>query len=416
MKLNLILLITLIFMLVSSCNSGQLTSTLSTEELFTISLGKMEDQFDFFVNNNTPFMGINKHYLDEKLFYIVNGNANKVMQYSPFGYLMLLLYNPQFNTVPVLLKKDDPDQTKKISNRKAVAYPFNELGAIAVDMNKNMFIQDKVPESQYIKENGVVYTNVIKIFSQNGDINKAKEGNDFWIGKEGVGGSPFSYIDNIYITSNNELVVVTRTTLGWYIYWFDSQYNLLYEVEIDLSNIPVPINTDYIPLLEKIVPDYHNHMLYVMISYSKRIIDKLTNTVAKVKNIESRIFKLDLVKEAYDENSIIIPNDELREEQLFEEKKELDISLYEFLGVSESGYFFFAKMKDATTYFLQILDAQGKTIRKSKFQIDDTDLVFIDFNISKQGILSALIGETSQVRIVWWRSDKIIEQHGNENS
>jgi len=399
-----------------ACNNGQMLSTLLTEELFTIPLGKMEDQFDFFINNKAPFVGTNRHYLDGKLFYIVNGNAAKVMQYSPFGYLMLLIYNSQLNTPPILLKKDDPTKDKKISNRKAVEYPFNELGAIAVDKQKNIYIQDRIPEDQYIEENGVIYTNIIKIFLQNGDVKKTKEGNDFFIGREGVGGSPFAYIENIYITSNNELVVVTRTSNVWYIFWFDALYNLLYEVEIDLLHIPVPINTDYIPSLEKIIPDYHNHMLYVMVSYSRRVIDELTNTVAKVKNIESRIFKLDLINEVYDENSIIVPNDELREEQLFEEKKELDISLYEFLGVSESGYFFFAKMKDATTYFLEILNPQGKIIKKSKFQIDDTDLMFIYFNISREGILSALIGETSQIRIVWWRSDKIIERYGNENS
>lgn len=416
MKFKVVCVITLVFFLVVSCNNSQAVGTLSTEELFTVPLGKMEDQFDFFVNNKNPLVGINRHYLHEKLFYIVNGNAGKVMQYSPFGYLMLLLYNPKLNTTPVLLKKDDTKTEKKVSNRKAVEYQFNELGAIAVDRQKNIYIQDRLPEVQYIEENGVKYTNVIKIFSQNGDVKKTKEGNDFFIGKEGVGGSPFAYIQNIYITSNNELVVVTRTSKAWHIFWFDTQYNLLYEVEIDLLHVPIPRDTDYIPSLETIIPDYHKHMLYVMVSYSRRVIDELTNTVAKVRNIESRIFKLDLIKEVYDENSIIIPNEELREEELFEEKKELDISLYEFLGVSESGHFFFAKMKDATTYFLEILDAQGNIIKKSKFQIDDTDLVFIYFNISKEGILSALIGETSQVKIIWWRSDKIIERQTYEDS
>ena len=100
----------------------------------------------------------------------------------------------------------------------------------------------------------------------------------------------------------------------------------------------------------------------------------------------------------------------------FEEKKAPDISLYEFLGVNEDGYLFFTKMKDSTTYLLQILNPQGKLLKKMKFQIDDRDLMFICFTISKKGILSAIIGENTQVRVVWWRSDKIIEQIGNESS
>ena len=56
MKLKITVLIILVFLLVGSCNNGQLLGTLLTEELFTIPLGKMEDQFDFFINNKEDLL------------------------------------------------------------------------------------------------------------------------------------------------------------------------------------------------------------------------------------------------------------------------------------------------------------------------------------------------------------------------
>jgi hypothetical protein len=403
-----------IFLFSFSCGSSSHVSTLQSEELFTVPIGKMEDQFDFFINNRVPFVASNLIYLDDRLFYIVNGNAAKVMQYSPFGYLMLLLYNPKINPTPILLKKDTPLEDNKVANRKASEYSFIDPGAIAVDKDKNIYIQDRVPEAQYVNENGIMYTNIIEVFSQNGDIKKTKENNEYIIGKEGIGGSPFPYIENMYITARNELVVICRTTRAWHIYWYSAARSLMYEVEIDAQHVPIPKDSVYIPTLEKIVPDYHKPQLYVMVSYSQRVIDEFTGTVATVKNIESRVFELDLTQGKYSGTSIPVPNQEQEEERLFEEKKETDITLYEFLGVSDSGCFFFTKMKDPTTYYLLILNSRGVVIKKSKFQIDDTDLAFINFNLSRQGILSALIVETSQVRVVWWRSDKIIENQNDE--
>jgi hypothetical protein len=403
-----------LFIFVVSCGQGYHVSTLQSEELFTIPIGKMEDQFDFFINNRIPFVASNLIYLDDRLFYIVNGNAAKVMQYSPFGYLMLLLYNPKINPVPILLKKDNPSGDNKMANRKACEYPFIDPGAVTVDKDKNIYIQDRVPEAQYVNENGIMYTNIIEVFSQNGEIKKTKENQEYTIGREGIGGTPFPYIENLYITDGNELVVVCRTTREWHIYWFSAERSLMYDVEIDDQHVPVPANSQYLPTLEKIVPDYHEQELFLMVSYSQRIIDEFTGTVSTVKNVESRIFTLNLPQGKYSETSIAVPNEEQEEERLFEEKKETDITLYEFLGISESGCFFFTKMKDPTTYYLLILNPQGKVLKKSKFQIDDTDLAFLNFNLSRHGILSALIVETSQVRVVWWRSDKIIENQNDQ--
>ncbi len=411
-KISILFFAALLF--IFSCSNTYHLSTLQTEELFSIPIGTMEDQFDFFISNRSPFIAENLIFLNDRLFYVVNGNAAKVMQYSPYGFLMLLLYNPNLNPTPVLLKKDSKPQGNKVANRKASEYPFIDPGVVAVDKEKNIYIRDKVPEAQYVKENGTVYTNIIEVFSQSGEVKKTKENGSYVIGKEGIGGTPFPYIENMYITANDELVVICRTAKTWQIYWYTASRDLAYEVEIDTGHIPVPKNKDYIPSLEKIVPDYHKKLLYVMVSYSQRVIDKFTGMVERVKNVESRVFKLDLLKGKYNANSILVPNEEQGESGLFEGKKKIDISLYEFLGVSDSGYFFFTKMKDSTTYYLLILNGAGETVKKTKFQIDDTDLVYINFALSRKGILCALIIETSQARVVWWRSDKIIENRSNE--
>jgi len=149
-KISILFFAALLF--IFSCSNTYHLSTLQTEELFSIPIGTMEDQFDFFISNRSPFIAENLIFLNDRLFYVVNGNAAKVMQYSPYGFLMLLLYNPNLNPTPVLLKKDSKPQGNKVANRKASEYPFIDPGVVAVDKEKNIYIRDKVPEAQYVKE------------------------------------------------------------------------------------------------------------------------------------------------------------------------------------------------------------------------------------------------------------------------
>src|SRR3989304_397203 len=94
-------------LLAALCSCGNTDSiSLAREDLFTLNLGKMENQLDFFFDENSPRLYKNDVFFDEGIFYITNGNARKLMEFTPFGDLTLLLYNPDQNPLPVLLRKE----------------------------------------------------------------------------------------------------------------------------------------------------------------------------------------------------------------------------------------------------------------------------------------------------------------------
>ena len=397
-------------LLLISCYSDITFSLLKGELLFSMDIGKMENQFDFSINNRDPFLKKNCIYVNNSLIYIANGNASKIMQYTPYGNQILLIYNPRINPPPLLLQQNSINgNTDTITNKKTVAFNLIDIGEIAVDSNKNIYLEDRAANEEYVLENGMVFNKIIRRFDQYGNYKDT-------IGKEGLAGSPFAFIDSFYITRNNELVVITKSFNAWLVYWYLESGNLLYEIEIDNLHIPIPVDSGYTPNLEKIVPDYNKKELYLMISYSQEVYDKSTNTIKTVINRESRVYTLNLKNGKYNDSFIRLAQDPYSPDTLFEQQEEIRGALYEFLGNTESGYFFFLKLKDNITYELLITDKRGTVYKKLNIHIDDTDLVFIAFDLAKNGLLSALICQNNKAKVFWWRSDRLLKNNYDENS
>jgi hypothetical protein len=48
--------------------------------------------------------------------------------------------------------------------------------------------------------------------------------------------------------------------------------------------------------------------------------------------------------------------------------------------------------------------------RQGFIRVDSEELQFNTFNISSEGILSALMATNWQAKLVWWRTDKFLEE------
>jgi hypothetical protein len=46
--------------------------------------------------------------------------------------------------------------------------------------------------------------------------------------------------------------------------------------------------------------------------------------------------------------------------------------------------------------------------------MEDSDLYFKALNLSGSGILYALLGEEQEVKVIWWRSDKLAKGEVND--
>jgi hypothetical protein len=389
----------------AACNDSD-TISLSREDLFTLNLGKMENQFDYFFNGHPASDARNDIFFDDGIFFIINGNAEKLMQFSPFGELTLLLYNPSYNPAPLFLKPAAaPTGGHDIVSRRAVSVLFSRIGACGVDSAKNIYIEDEVapvqgPEKDGSTPEGTPYRKVIKRFDRLGNYLDS-------IGRSGINGLPFPAIEDFYLTNHNHLVVVCPTAKGPVVYWLDDRSSLLYEVQFDFSRLPGSRDSELIPTLGKILPDYEQRKLYVMISYYANIKDESTRLVSRITHTESRLYTFDLEKEKYESDFISIPAEMGQgSDALFTQDKLKAPLPYSLLGVSDENLFFLLKIKNRTTYELLVLEPSGRTRKRIRIFIDDTGMVSTSFHIARNGLLYALIAENTCARVVRWRSDQ----------
>jgi hypothetical protein len=85
---------------------------------------------------------------------------------------------------------------------------------------------------------------------------------------------------------------------------------------------------------------------------------------------------------------------------------------YDFLGVSENGWFFFIISNDAG-FGLQIIQANGQRILNRQLEMDRQKTLFYTFNLSNSGILSVLSIRSDKAYVNWWRTDSLIQSITN---
>jgi hypothetical protein len=388
-------------LLLASCAPKELEE-LTREELFSLQIGKMDNQIDLFQVGGVTAGGKNRIYMRDGLFYLANGNSAKIMQLSSYGDLIFLLYNPDENPPPTSFATGET--TDLASTRRAVAYPLQRIGELVVDSQKQIYVEDSVSEERRVrdKELNVLLDRVILRFDRHG------EPVDF-IGQEGIGGTPFPYIDSLYITDVDDLVVICRTPKYWHVYWYSAEGRLLYQVDIDQDHLPLhegePVST-----LGRIVPDRSDPLLYLMIyAYRGSTGEEQTDSY------DTRTYSLSLVSGRY-EGYIEVPQNGVRVEKIGTQEVEVPAPSFELLGVNSSDAFFLLRREEANLFQLLILNEKGEEVARRSLVMEDSELFYKEVRLSAEGIIYALLGEEYQAQIVWWRSDRLLREGEREGS
>lgn len=386
------------------CGPREIRS-LDRQELFSLSLGRAEDQIDLFQVDSADQSRRTRVFMRQGLVYISNGSANKVMEFNSYGDILSLVYNPEENPQPVLLRANPDDGT--VANRRAVTYNFTEVGEIAVTSDSWLLVEDRLTEERALfDENlGVSLNRIVLRFGPEGRLVD-------YLGQEGVGGTPFPFVSRLAVTSRDETVVVTRTMNNWLVFWYDERGNLLYRVDIDLNRLPIPEESDRtIPLLESIFPDQEKARLYLKINYYQESVDPGTGSAYGIETTASRIYWLNLNEGIYDgyveipENVQVLPGPTIfeRSEQRF---------LYEFVGTAPGGHLYLLSREDEDQTQLLIMHVSGRVVRRRYLSLEEADIVYRDFHVSPEGVLTGLLGFADHAKVVWWRSDRFLGRAG----
>lgn len=408
-----VLFITLI-LLNFSCSRNQTISTIKEENLFSLNYGKYENELQLF--NLANLGNINtKIFMKDGFFFIADDNAKKIIQTTSYGDLLGIIYNPETNPEPSFVRKitnsnaigsSTENYSQKTITQSAQKHPFNNISNLAVDSEKNIFVVDQITaerQEQDLQSKTILKEVVLRFTNEGNFID--------YIGQEGPGGTPFPFIKDIFVTKNNELIVTCITTEGNTVFWFNSAGFLKYTIPIKTESIPLVKDeydmdsTEYFVTIDKIIPDFTKQKLYIKTDYHKTVIDTESNVQSGIEYYQTLLHPLNVENGQFEEFLVIPPYEDVVTDGF---SKLTYNTAFDFLGITESGWFFFM-IPDSTGYIVQMIQPNGQRIIKRHLKYNRDKTEYLNFTLSDDGIISALLASNEKVDILWWRTDSLIE-------
>ncbi|MDR2900019.1 MAG: hypothetical protein LBV20_00665 [Treponema sp.] len=381
-----------------SCADDDIRS-ISRENLFMLDIGRLEDQIDLINLEGQQSTEKTRITMRDGLFYIADGKGERLVRYTSYGDLLFMVYNEETNPPPLTLPLNPP--LGEQVTRWASVYPFREPGEIAVDSQKHIYVEDRLPPDRHTfdQETRALLDSTVLHFDTDGKFVE-------YLGREGLGGSPFPRISSLHTTVNDEIAVICRLPGGWNIYWFNAEGLLLYSIPISSNTLPSFSDGELFPSVDSvsIAPDMRK--VYLKIDYYRSTFDESTETQTGIAFDRSLIWVMNVESGVY-ENTIEIP---LFEQTYDEGNREYTESLiYSMMGVVNNGWAFLSVPVDGGYSLLAVRENSSEQ-RRGFIQVDNNELFFNDFDVSDDGIISGLLADDMQAKIVWWRSDTLIEE------
>lgn len=387
-----------------SCSKSNQVHSVSENTLFTLGYGNFEDELNLFDLAKTG--GIRTYMtMRDGFFYIANGESKKLLELNSYGDLLSLYYNDDILKDVAFAGKDSVNSTKK-----AIAYPFNTLGPLAVDSRKYIYAVDTLPleRQERDKANRLLLSFVVLRFDSNGKFID-------YLGQQGPGGTPFPYVKNIYTTRENELVVVCTTNDGLIAYWFNTNGFLLYTVPVSQTTVPKikvedSSETPAYVSVENMIPDCSEHKLYVKVDYYMASLDSSLKVQSGIDYYTTLLCPLNIENGKYDE-PLEIPSYEYSVTENL--TKEIYNLPYDFLGVTENGWLFFI-VPNEEGFIVQMVQPDGQRIVKRSLSVDHSKILYYTLSLSGNGIISALFVKSENAQALWWRTDSLLASFINQ--
>ncbi|MFP4364791.1 MAG: LIC_12708 family protein [Spirochaetia bacterium] len=395
------ILFSAVFLIFFTGCTPQNTRSIAREELFTITYGRMAGDLDLFQLEGIPAVNSSNIYMRDGIFYISNSNSDKVMMFNSYGDLLSLYYNTQTNPEPVLLSIQNREQ-EAVTNRRAFPYSFYKIGSIAVNSDKYLLVEDQMQRNRWVydEETNARLNRIVLRFDNDGRFID-------YLGQEGIGGTPFPYIEDIYVNSQDQMIVISRTAETWMVFWFSENADLLYEYELSIDEIPV--NEGENAVLETLVPDQELPRIYCKVDYFTQSVDTSTQARSGIVFQRTNVYWIDL--DTGDMHSPIeLPVNRRQAQEPGIVSSSRNVYVYQLIGTVENENLFFASRDENNRYSIMIMDTTGTVIARRHIHIEDSELVYKSFHVSQEGILSALLCSDTESRVVWWRTDRIFQE------
>ena len=381
-----------------SCNKNGVVQSIDENELFRLSYGKFEEELNVVDLNSIGDVRFGIAMRDG-FFYIVDGDSKKTMELNSYGDLLSLFYNEDSETSRLLEQSNRRDE----SVHREISYPFDYPGMIAVDSKKCIYTVCTIPRNRQEQSgDGLLYSQAVLRFARDGSYVD-------YIGQQGPGGTPFPAIINIYTTVKDELVVVCNSNTGIIVYWFATDGFLKYMIPINTKDAPtvngIDSNSEVYLTVENAIPDPDDYKLYVKIDYYSSFEDDESKVQSGVAYIQTLLYPLDTETGFYGEPVSIPPY----EESVVVDYSRLTYKIpYDFLGVTKSGWKYFI-IKTENGFNIEMIQSESQRILRRQFKMNHNDNYFYTMSLSQEGIITALYRDKDAARVVWYRTDNLID-------
>jgi hypothetical protein len=401
MRFNWMILGVLLF---TGCKGGG-GDALLREDLFSLDIGRLEGEIDLYNDIRTRPAQKTSIAMTDGLFYISNASGQKITRYNSYGDLLFMIYNDETNPplldIEVMTATDGPQRT-----RWAVPYPLQSPGAIAVDRNKNLYVSDMLTPDQHRADSAgnILFDSLLLKFDANGMFVN-------YIGRQGVGGAPFPHIENIFISVDDEVAVVSAAGGSRIVYWFSSKGELLREMTFSNDELPVPENREEaLTLLDSISAAPDERIIYIKADYYREEFDETTRTRTGNAADSCSLWAYSVEQNEYIGETAVPFYENVTVIQGRRNSEELFYSLLGILGGREAVFSF----PTTEGYAMLLLKTDGsQTARRRGFiKVGIEELEYSDFTVSPNGIISALLSTEWEAKVVWWRTDKLRERRG----
>lgn len=369
------------FAILPSCGKGG-GSGLKRHDLFTIPLGTLPGELDWFYRDGFRMAGTADIQTRDGLVFLSGGAAGKVMVYNSYGDLLVFVYDPARNPAPAVSENGETSST-------VLSWSFRTPKTIAA-YDGGFLVEDGVEQERRVKDSefNAIYDRVVLRFDREGQYLGH-------LGREGFGGSPFPYISSIDVREDGGIVVTSRVPGAWMSYWYNREGHPVTTIRIREDQLPGLEEGGNVAVYA-VRPDPVEWSLHIRLDVYPD--GRLGDTP------DPRLYTLNLSTLEYTDPIFLIYN---------EGNAESDVPSVppEYLGTTVDGSHMMLYPEGPERYRMTLVDGQGRIVQNRRLKVDGQATVYRRFRLQNDGLLTGIFFGPDEAFIAWWRVDKII---GNE--
>ena len=362
-----------------SCRGGR-GSGLRRYDLFTISLGTLPGELDWFYRDGYRMAGAADIESRDGLVFLSGAGSGKVMVFNSYGDLITYVYDPSRSLPPAV-----SDSGEGIGS--VTGWPLRDPGFIAA-WEGGFLVEDGVEQERRVEDTefGTLYDRVVLRFDRDG----AYQGH---LGREGLGGSPFPYIDSLDVRDDGGIVVTCRVPGAWTSYWFSADGYPVTTIRIREDQLPGRAESDKVAVYS-VKPD--------PVEWKLRIRLDAYPADARPVSPEPRLYSLDLSTLEYSDPIILSYNNP-------SEDSGVPAIPPEYLGTTSTGEHMMLSSEGPDLYRMTLVDNDGRVVQNRRLKVEADAAVYRKFSLQNNGLLTGLFIGAEKASVAWWRIDRIID-------